>query len=223
MTQALTSSRALERAGWAGAASVVLLAVGVALTALVGVDNPSMSDATIVGRLNDDSRQIAAGIGLPVLAVGVALLLWFATGLRQVLDQLSGGDSLAHAIVPAAALFGGLAITGVSLDVSSAVTALSDEYTPDPDTVRVLGTAGAIAGLTGLVGSAVLVAVTTRIAQQARVLPMWAVWVSYVVAVLCLSGFWTAGAGSVAFALWLIGAVIGVLRVARRTSTATSG
>jgi hypothetical protein len=65
--------------------------------------------------------------------------------------------------------------------------------------------------------------VTTRIAQQARVLPMWAVWVSYVVAVLCLSGFWTAGAGSVAFALWLIGAVIGVLRVARRTSTATSG
>jgi hypothetical protein len=223
MTQILTSSRALQRAGWAGAASVALLAVGVALTALVGVDNPSMSDATILGRLNDDSRQIAAGIGLPVVAVGVALLLWFATGLRQVLDQLSGGDSLAHAIVPAAALFGGLVITGVSLDVSSAVTALSDEYTPDPDTVRVLGTAGAVAGLTGLVGAAVVVAATTRIAQQARVLPMWAVWVSYVVAVLCLSGFWTAGTGSVAFALWLIGAVVAVLRVARRTATATSG
>jgi hypothetical protein len=138
----MEESRVLQRAGWAGAASVVLLAVGVALAALVGVDDPSMSDATILGRLNGDARQTAAGIGLPVVAVGVALLLWFATGLRQVLDQLSGGDSLAHAIVPAAALLGGLAITGVSLDVSSAVTALSDEFTPDPDTVRVLGTAG---------------------------------------------------------------------------------
>ncbi len=219
----MEESRVLQRAGWAGGASVVLLAVGVALAALVGVDDPSMSDATILGRLNDDARQTAAGIGLPVVAVGVALLLWFATGLRQVLDQLSGGDSLAHAIVPAAALLGGLAITGVSLDVSSAVTALSDEFTPDPDTVRVLGTAGAIAGLTGLVGGAVLVAVTTRIAQQARAVPTWAVWVSYVVAVLCLSGFWTAGAGSAAFALWLIGAVIGVLRVARRTPPAPAG
>jgi len=59
--------------------------------------------------------------------------------------------------------------------------------------------------------------VTTRIAQQARALPTWAVWVSYAVAVLCLSGFWSGGIGCVAFALWLIGAVIGVRRAARRT------
>jgi hypothetical protein len=108
----------------------------------------------------------------------------------------------------------------VSLDVSSAVTSLSDEFTADPDTVRVLGTAAAVVGLTGLVGGAVIVAVTTRIAQQARALPTWAVWVSYAVAVLCLSGYWTAGTGSVAFALWLIGAVIGLLRAARRTPPA---
>jgi hypothetical protein len=60
-----------------------------------------------------------------------------------------------------------------------------------------------------------MVAVTTRIAQQARALPTWAVWLSYAVAVLCLSGFWSGGMASVAFALWLIGAVIGVLRAAR--------
>ena len=111
-------------------------------------------------------------------------------------------------------------ITGVSLSVSSAVTAWSDEFTPNPDSARVLGTAGAILGLTGLIGGAVMVAVTTRIAQQARALPTWAIWVSYAVAVLCLSGFWSGGIGSVAFALWLIGAVIGVLRVARRTPPA---
>ena len=60
---------------------------------------------------------------------------------------------------------------------------------------------------------------TTRIAHRARALPTWAVWVSYAVAVLCLSGFWSAGMASVAFAVWLIGAVIGVLRAARRTPT----
>ena len=216
----MDESRALQRAGWAGAASVVLLAVGVALGYLVGVDDPSMSDSAILERLNDDARQVAAGIGMPVLAAGVALLLWFATGLRRVLDRLSGGDPLAHAIVPAAALFGGLMITGVSLDVASAYAALSDEFTPDADTVRALGMAGSVLALTGLIGGGVLVAVTTRIAQQARALPAWAVWASYAVAGLSLTGFWSGGMASVAFALWLIGAVIGVLRAARRTPPA---
>jgi hypothetical protein len=209
--------RVLQRAGWAGAASVVLVVVGVALCASVGVDEPGVSDAAILARLDDGARVTAAGIGLPVLAVGIALLLGFAAGLRRVLDRLSGGDPLAHATVPAAALLGGLMITGVSLDVSSAVTALWDAFTPDPDTARVLGTAGGLVAFTGLIGGAVLVAVTTRIAQQARALPTWAVWVSYAVAVVCLSGFWSMGMASVAFGLWLIGAVIGVLRAARRT------
>ena len=216
----MDESRALRRAGWAGAASVLLLMVGVGLCALVGVDEPRVSDAAILERLDDGAKQTAAGIGLPMIAAGIALLLWFAVGLRRVLDRLSGGDPLAHATVPAAALFGGLMITGVSLDVSSAVTSLSDEFTPDPDIARVLGTAGGLVALTGLVGGAVLVAVTTRIAQQARALPTWAVWMSYAVAVLCLSGFWSAGMGSVALMLWLIGAVIGVLRAARRTPPA---
>ena len=43
-------------------------------------------------------------------------------------------------------------------------------------------------------------------------------WVSYAVAVLCLSGFWSGDMASVAFALWLIGAVVAVLRAARRGS-----
>ena len=219
----MDESRALQRAGWAGAASVALLVGGVALCALAGVDNPSVSDAVILERLDDGAKQAAAGIGLPVLSAGVALLLWFAVGLRRVLDRLSGGDPLAQATLPAAALFGGLTITGVSLDVSSAYTAWSDEFTPDPDTARVLGTAGLLVALTGLTGGAVLVAVTTRIAQQAHALPTWAVWLSYAVAVLCLSGFWSGGMASAAFALWLIGAVVGVLRAARTPQPPPAG
>lgn len=65
-----------------------------------------------------------------------------------------------------------------------------------------------------------MVGVTTRIAQQARALSTWAVWVSYAIAAVCLSGFWSGGMASVAFALWLIGAVIGLLRAARRTPQA---
>ena len=71
-----------------------------------------------------------------------------------------------------------------------------------------------------MIGGGVLVAVTTRIAQQARALPAWAVWASYAVAGLSLTGFWSGGMASVAFAVWLIGAVIGVLRAARRTPPA---
>ena len=212
----MDESRALQHAGWAGAASVVLLVVGVALCATAGVEEPGVSDAAILNRLDDGARQTAAGIGLPVLGAGLALLLWFASGLRRVLDRLSGGDPLAHVTVPATALLGGLMITGVSLDVSSAITALSDEFTPDADIARVLGTAGGLIGFSGLIGGAALVAVTTRIAQQAHALPTWAVWVSYAVAVLCLSGFWGADMAAVPFWLWIIGAVVGVLRAARR-------
>jgi hypothetical protein len=215
----MDESRALQHAAWAGVGSVVLLTIAVALGYLVGVDDPSMSDSAILTRLDDGGRQTAAGMGLPVLGAGIALLLWFATGLRRVLDRLSGGDPLARAIVPAAALFGGLMITGVSIDVSTAITAWgTDEFTPDPDTARVLGTAGLLIALTGLTGSAVLVAVTTRVAQRARALPTWAVWASYAVAVLCMAGFWSGGMGSVAFALWLVGAVVAVLRAARTAS-----
>jgi len=210
----MDESRALRSEGWAGAAAVVLLVAGVALCAQAGVDAPGMSDAAILDRLHG-ARQTAAGIGVPVIGAGIALLVWFAVGLRRLLDRLSGGDPLAHATVPAAALLGGLMITGVSLDASSAFTAWSEEFTPDPDISRVLGTAGLLIALTGLSGGAVLVAVTTRIAQQARSLPTWGVWMSYAVAALCLSGFWTGGMASVAFALWLIGAVISVLRAAR--------
>lgn len=213
----MDESRALQRAAWAGMASVVLLAAAVALGYLVGVDDASMSDSDILRRLNDDGRQAAAGIAMPLLAAGIALLLWFATGLRRVLDRLSGGDPLAHAIVPAVALFGGLTITGVSLDVGSAVAAWSDEFTADPNTARALGMGGQVLALTGLVGCGVVVAITTRIARQAGALPTWATWASYVVAVLCLAGFWSGGMGSVAFALWLIGAAIAMMRAARQT------
>ena len=110
----------------------------------------------------------------------------------------------------------------MSLDTGNAFAALSDEFTPDPNTSRALGIAATALGLTGLVGGTVMVAVTTRIAQQARVLPTWAIWVSYGVAALDLTGFWSGGLATPAFALWLIGAVIGVLRVARRTRPVTT-
>lgn len=219
----MDESRALRRAGWAGVGSLVLLAGAVGLGYLVGVDDPSMSDADILARLNDDTRQAAAGFAPPVLAAGVALLLWFAAGLRRVLDRLSGGDPLAHVVVPAAAMFGGLMITGVSLDVSSGFAAWSAEFTPDPNTVRALGMAGQVLALTGLIGGGVVVAVTTRIARRAGALPAWAMWASWVVVVLCLAGFWSGGIASVAFGLWLIGAVVGVLRAARGAAVAEHG
>ena len=65
----MDEARSLRRAAWAGAASVALLAVGLALTYLVGVDQASMSDAAILARLDDGGRQAAAGIGVGILTV----------------------------------------------------------------------------------------------------------------------------------------------------------
>jgi hypothetical protein len=214
----MDDGRAIRHAAWAGAGAVVLLAAAVTLGYLVGVDAPDMADYDILKRLDDDSRQVAAGIAMPVLAAGVALLLWFATGLRGVLDRISGGDPLGHAVVPSVALLGGLMIAGVSLDVASAYAALSDEFTPDADTARALGTAGNVLALTGLVGGGVLAAVTARIARRARALPAWAAWSSYAVAALSLTGFWSGGMASVAFGLWVLGAAVGMLRAARALS-----
>jgi hypothetical protein len=104
----MEESRALQRAGWAGAATVVLLIVGLTLCAMAGVEKQGMSDAAILHRLEDGARQTAAGIGLPVLGAGLALLYWFVVGVRRVLDRPSGGDPLAHTAVPATALLGGL-------------------------------------------------------------------------------------------------------------------
>ena len=93
----------------------------------------------------------------------------------------------------------------MSLDVSTAITALAAvSSTPNPDIARVLGTAGLIGALTGLTGGATIVAITTRIAHAARLLTKWAVAASYLVAALCLTGFWNGIAASVLFALWLI-------------------
>jgi hypothetical protein len=59
-----------------------------------------------------------------------------ARGRVDVLDRLSGGDPLTHTTVPAVALLGGLMIT--------------DEFTPDADIARVLGTAAGLLGSSGL-------------------------------------------------------------------------
>ncbi|MBU2662784.1 hypothetical protein KOI35_04615 [Actinoplanes bogorensis] len=210
-----TESRALQHAGWAGAVAVVLLIAGLSISATASIEEPGLSDAAVAGRLDDGARQAAAGVGLPLLCLGLALMLWFASGLRRLLDRQSGGDPLTHTIVPAVALLGGLMITSISLGVASAVGASRGEFTPDPATARVLSTAGGLIGFSGLVGGAVLIAVTTRIAHRARALPTWVAWLSYAVAVLCLSGFWGADAAAAPFWLGVIGAVVGLLRAAR--------
>ena len=52
----MDESRALQRAGWAGAAALALCVIGLTLTYLVGVDAASMSDASVLERLNDGGR-----------------------------------------------------------------------------------------------------------------------------------------------------------------------
>ena len=71
-----------------------------------------------------DCRRSAAGDD-----VAVVVCRRDAAGAGPALSR----RPLAHAIVPAAVLLGGLLITGAALDVSRAITALAtDEFTPRP-------------------------------------------------------------------------------------------
>jgi hypothetical protein len=159
-----------------------VLVVGVALCSLAGVDAPGVSVAAILKRLDDGAKHTVVGIGLPLVAAGRGLLLWFAVWLRRVLDRLSGGEPLAHSIVPAAGLLSGLLISwGVARRVER-----NHGHRDDAD--RAAGARSADVGRPGVLRH--------RRAVSVRLLER--------------------GMASVAFVLWLIGAVIGRLRAARR-------
>ena len=84
----MDESRALRHAAWAGAGSIVLLTVAVALGYLVGVDDPGMSDSAILERLNDDERQVED--------LRRARRVWFLFGHVVQTDGLDDDKRLLH-------------------------------------------------------------------------------------------------------------------------------
>lgn len=210
--------RTIRHAAWGGLAGLILAVTSIVFFAIVAAD-PTDTDASILDNIAGDTEQALAPTALILLGPAVALLLWFAAGLARYLAARDPAEGLTAAVIPGMALFAGLLFAGLTLDLSSILAASwTDRFTADADTARLLGVAGAFLWLGSLVGGAVVVAATSRVGQRTGLLPAWAVWLGYAVALVCLFGVATYGLAMPVFGLWLLGAEIGLLRATRPTA-----
>ena len=215
----MTEVRSIRLAGYAGVVGVLLLA---ATFLVANWTDPADGDQMLLRDIADADAQ--AYTAFTMLTPGVALLLWFAVGLRRYLLVRCRADRLAGAVVPGMAVFTGLSAVGISLILAVPMTSSwFDRYTIDVDTFRVLATCGIFVLFAGTAGAGATVAATSRAAQLAGAIPMWLAWVGYVVAVGTIVTLWTFGFTMLLLGLWLLGASIGlVLGAASMTGPAAA-
>jgi len=206
---------ALRRSALAGFAGVALLAVSVAL--LRGSPGPGASSRAILVHLADEQTHVRVMVSSLLLVPGLTLLLWFLTGLHQVLVRLSGSDRLPSAVLPGAAVLAAAVLAGHSVATAPAATAtLASPEAVGVDTYRLCVVMGMFLGLGGLAGAAVLVAATSRVAGEAGSLPLGAEAAGYVVALTCALGYFGSVVAVPLFLLWLAGACVAVWRASSR-------
>lgn len=210
----MNESKHIRMAGWAGVVGIVLL-VGSGVFWGLATFNPTWNDATILDQVNGNNEQGYSYVSYTLLGPSLALLLWFATGLRRVLEVRAGSARLAAVVVPGMVMFAALTFAGVALDLSSTIAgSWTGRFVADADTVRALDVASYGIATAGLVGAGALVAATSRVIQATRSASAAWAWIGYVVAFVCVFGFWAFGLGTPLFVLWLLGACIGVIRAA---------
>lgn len=203
-----SEARAVRYAGWAGIVGVVLLAVSFMLA---NWTDPAETDRTLRSDIADAEGQ--AYTAFTLLTPALALLLWFATGLRRYLVIRARADRLAAAVVPGMAVFTGMTGAGICLLLAVPLTnSWYDEFRIDPNTFRVLATGGVFAVFAAAVGGAAVVAATSRAAEVAGAVPRWLAWVGYVVAFVTVFTLWTFGVSLLVLGLWLLGAAVGLIR-----------
>ncbi|MGH8895158.1 MAG: hypothetical protein ACRDWY_17925 [Actinomycetes bacterium] len=200
--------KSLRHAGWAGIVGVLLLA---ASFIAANWTDPATGDAALRADIADAEGQ--AYLAYTMLAPAVALLFWFATGLRRFLLIRCRADRLAAAVVPGIAFFTALFSAGIALILASTFASTwTDEFRIDPNLFRALAVGGIALAFLGLVGGGVVAAATSRAAEVAGVIPRWQAWVGYVVAFVAVFGMWTFGAALIPFALWLLAAAVALIR-----------
>lgn len=208
----MNESQQIRLAGWAGIVGVVLLLVGGFFWGL-STFQPNWTDAALLQQATGSNEQYYAYLAYTLFAPALALLLWFATGLRRVLVVRAGSDRLAAVVVPGMAMFAGLMIAAVFIDLSSTFAAAwTEQFTPSADTIRALDLGAFGMSVGGLIGVGALVAATSRVLQTTRSASPWVVWIGYAVAFVCVFGLWTWGFAVIPAMAWLLGGSIGLIR-----------
>ena len=178
------------------------------------------SDMTILDYYTDSGNQVKQMISVVILTTALVALLVFVVGMRGLLVDAGAPSSLADL-----ALVGGTAAVILALAgwaVGTAVPAtfiFSDTFELDPDTGRVVLTAGNIWLVTfaGAVGSAFVGAVSLA-SRRTGLFPAWLEWAGLVAAPLMLLTLPLFGLPAIALTLWVLGASIVLLLRSREAA-----
>jgi hypothetical protein len=199
-----------------------LVAVTLGYFATWAVQFPVSNDALMAGGetllrelkagTNETLWRVTSGVGY----VSVGCLVWFAAGLRRLLDERAGGASLLPEVV-----FGSFLVTGGALIVTWAVRAQVFDgiaaYGADPSshvTINRLSQDTGLASWAGL-GSASAALAVAGLGE--RLVPTWLGWFSAVmtvcIAALCLAG--VAFPANVPAGIWLLVTAVWAIRQTR--------
>jgi hypothetical protein len=165
-----------------GIGYVVLFIVGIILTS----DSPqaSDSDTEILSYYGDSGNRSQEVVVFFLLVIAALLLVWFVTDLRgrlrAVESEPHGLSTLAFAAGIASAT---LLMAAVAVGVSPSFTRVdSDQFTVDPDTVRLTGDTSYLLLVCSVMVTSILIAATSALAIRTAVLPTWLGWIGLVVA-----------------------------------------
>jgi len=149
------------------------------------------SDADILAYFGDPDQRNREFIALVLLLAASLFLIVFVSALRGRLEYAEGGAG----VWTMAAFGAGLVSTALWTVAATLYAAPSlqtygkDGFQLDPDTFRLLNSAGFVAWYSGGTIMSVLVLATSVLGIRAGVVPRWLSWLGFAVALLLLAAF----------------------------------
>ncbi|ORB64275.1 hypothetical protein [Mycolicibacterium tusciae] len=219
----MTTGRWYQLGGIAGIGYVVAAAIAMVLT---GFHPPPAASSEEVREFFVEKHASLTAQGW-LIALGAALLLWFAVTLRGVLRAVPGGRKLGDVFFVGTAVAAGLSLVAMAIQIVMAKAA--SRLTPEA--VRVVGFDFVLAQylLCGFIVASAALAYGLCVFRGAG-LPRWTAWLAIVAAVMNFAGtlcvFVPYGALSVvgnvvvwlpgfATTVWYFGAAVALLGVGR--------
>jgi hypothetical protein len=177
---------------WAALSGAVFVALWAAAYLILGETVESGdSDADVLAYFGDTGQRSREFIALVLLLAASLFFIVFISALRGRLEYAEGGAG----VWTMAAFGAGLVSTALwtvaatLYAVPSLQTYGKDGFQLDPDTFRLLNSAGFVAWSSGSTIMSVLVLATSVLGIRAGVIPRWLSWLGFAVALLLLAAF----------------------------------
>ncbi len=169
-----------------GIAYVVLFIIGFSLAE--GSPQASDPDADFVSYYADSGNRTQEIAAFFLIVLAALALVKFVAHLRGRLKTVeSEPHSLSTLVFGAGIASATLLIAAVALGISPSFTrADSDQFTIDPDTIRLVGDTSYLLLVSSVMVASLLIAGTSLLAIRTAVLPTWLGWLGLLVAIATL-------------------------------------